>query len=512
VSFTAASQTPFLPTSESTRKADLFTGFTEDQLGFYFCGGRELGGSSGSGDSVSGFCIRTNSSGRVLQRLNLNGFMGSHSIRLDGVQVKDNRVYITGGIAYPKSLTSRVTYNKIMVLCLDTNLNYLASDTFSYLQNDSAAMTPLKTIFLHNQMVMGYNAAPSYSSSVVNSFLTVYDYNLNRLRHQVIDSLYLAQPPLGNQNEFLGITKHSDSSFVVSISPNNGNDFYIPLLIDTALRIIERTDSFGSRAYLPSAWSVHYRSPVFNYCPAVRHPSGAYFFGPVISTDSGDRIGLSKINNIHDTVRTRAVLPGYYYQRALESLPAFKTGVQLLRNQRELVVLGSSLFMHPYQQSPSYIRVGKYDTALNLLWHRAISKANTVFIVVGIYELQNTNLMVLASAYDYTINPTASTAYDMYAFILDSTGTPLSTFTVPAPASSAVTLYPNPSHQVIRFSLPASVTSASYRLTDLQGRTIRSGTYASGNEISVAALPPANYLYQVHTADGVLHSGMFTKE
>lgn len=507
----AHTQQPFLPLAESTTMADYFTGFVEHKGNYYFCGARDHADSLE--EPITSFVIKTNATGQVVNRLFLSNVLNSYSIRVDAIGFKNNNLYVTAALAYLDSLNN-LAFNKIGVIRLDTNLTVIGIDTFKYSGSLTSSVAVLKTVFLKNQLVMGYSSGQANTNHSLNGFLTIYDYNLNRRRHQAIDSVFLARPLMGNRNRFEDITRSSDSSFVVSVrnyaSAPTGGSFSSALCIDTSLIIMEWIDSLEWKPHSTSG-GFSGKVPVFDYCPAVRHPAGAYFFGPVIHTDSGDRIGLSRMSHLQDTIQTRAVLPGYHVQSPIESLPAFRTPVQLLRNQKEIVVLGSSLYAGLYQQTPSYIRVAKYDTSLNIIWHRSFGKPNTVFAVVGVHELQNNHLMVLASAYDYTSVATQSNKHDFYAFILDSTGAPLSTFTLPDPIQNAVNAYPNPATSEIRFELPDGQAGAEYLLTNLQGKTVLSGTYFSGNSVSVSALPTATYLYKIRTTDGVWHSGLFQK-
>ncbi|RYD52970.1 MAG: T9SS type A sorting domain-containing protein [Sphingobacteriales bacterium] len=503
----ALGQVPFLPASESTNKGDVFAGFAEYKSQYYFCGSREAGLSGQGEDSLSGFCIKTDSNGQVLKRFNLSLLGPNHYIKFNDVGAKNDHIYITGAVGYVDTVAHRQYLNKIFVLCLTTDLNLISMDAFAFGQNHTAALLRMKTVFLKDRIVMGYCSGLNQSINFDQSYLTVYDYNLNRIRHQFIDQTYLNCASTGAHNVLTGLQKSSDTTFTAFAQLQNTS--YNALLIDTGLHILEWAGNLAARPHLPNARRNN-KIPVLDDCSGLWHPSGAYFLGPVVATDSGNRLGVSKLANAQDTLRTSGVLPSYPYMGRSAVYAATESSLQLLHNQKEIIALGTNMNAG-YTQASNAMLVAKYDTALNLLWYRSLSKANHAFGVAGIYELANHRLMVLASAYDFTTAATARTQQNLYAFILDSTGTALSTFTVPVPVQEVVSVYPNPSQDRIRFKLPAAASQATYTLTDLQGKIVRSGSYVSGEEISVENLAPANYIYQVRTSDGVVHAGMFTR-
>jgi hypothetical protein len=501
-------QVPFLPPSESTSKGDVFAGFTEYENGYYFCGSREAGPSSGAEDSLCGFCIKTDTTGRVLKRFDLSFLGRDHYIRFNAIGAKNDHVYVTGAVGYVDTVAHRRYLNKIFVLCLTTDLNLVSSDWFSFGFNSTAAVLRMKTVFLKDRIMMGYCSGLDRSANFDYSYLTVYDYNLNRIRHQFINQNYLNRSTTGQRNVLTGLQRSSDTTVTAFVQLENNS--YNALLIDTALQIQEWSADLANRPFLPNARRNH-KLPSLDDCISIRHPSGMYFLGPVVTTDSGNRLGLSKMINAQDTIRTSGVLPAYPYLGRTTAYAATERSMQLLHNQKELIVLGTNMNAG-YAPYPNAILIAKYDTALNMIWHRSLSKPNLAFEVTSIYELSNHKLMVLASAYDFSTTATSRTQQNLYAFILDSTGTALNTFTIPVPAPASVAVYPNPAQDRIRFQLPAASTgTAVYVINDLQGRTVLTGRYEPGSEISVAQLTPANYLYQVRLADGSVYSGMFTR-
>jgi hypothetical protein len=78
----------------------------------------------------------------------------------------------------------------------------------------------------------------------------------------------------------------------------------------------------------------------------------------------------------------------------------------------------------------------------------------------------------------------------------------------PAPAKSAVRLYPNPANQDLR--IQSDIAMAGYEVLDLSGRVILRGNPAE--RISVAGLAPGCYLLQGQLADGQLIREKFIKE
>lgn len=506
----SSGQNLLLSPAENTHQGDFFNGFAEHNNRFYLCGTQGYGQNQQSQDPVVGFCLQTDRSGTVIRRFNPAGFFSTPYVTVEAVGIWKDSVYLTGAYGYYDPIDNAVHFNKIFVMQLDTNFNANRLDTFSYGQHFTANIRFIKTLFLSDVIVMAYSSSLyQYYNRPNYSYLTLYDYHGTRKSHQPVDSVFLNSPPKTSLNEIVGASYHTDGSFLINFTNNKpipGTPFAefsgVTALIDTSLNILSMVDSLEYRPSNPPNNTVG----VF-YNQNLVHPNGTYFLGPSFSYNSILRLGLAKLNPSLDTVLPGPYLPLVANQDSVSS-PAFKNALTLLRNQKEIVLLGNNSFTRHHQQSPSTIRVAKYDTSLNLLWHRTFGKANTSFIASGIYELQNGNLMIQASAFDYTGN----TSYDFYAFILDSTGTPLSTFTLPNPSPNTVTAYPNPATGEIRFELPAGAAQAAYLLTDLQGKTVLSGTYFSGNSVPVSALPPATYLYKIRTADGVWHSGLVQKQ
>ncbi len=514
-SLVANAQNLFLPLSLNSHISDYPTSFVEYKNSFYFGVLKGYGIGRTTRDSVTGLCFKTDKNGQLLQRFDLSGLFGRQYVTVEAVGVKNDSVYLTGTYGYFSLNDSNVYFNKVFVLQLDTNLNPYKLDTFAYFGSSAANIRVIKTLFLKDRIIMGYSSSPyNIIDPATSSFITAYDYSVNRIHHQSIDSIFLNNSPYSSYNECLGISTHTNSSFVINninrtpdpIDPSIAVGYSMTLLVDTAMNVLELIDTIERKPSLPlNRWLY------VNYAQNFKHPNGTYFIGPLFGTGAGGRIGLGKLNSTYDTVLTGAYISPY---NVADNAPflAFKNTIELLRNQKEVIVYGISFYNRQYQTLPSYLRLAKYDTSLNIIWERTFGHSNTTFVPIGVHELQDGGLMVLAAVYDFTNVTLSSTNYDFYCFILDSTGAPLSTFTLPNPTQNAVTIYPNPATEEIRFGLPNGSAQAEYLLTDMQGKVLRSGIYQSGEALSVSAFPPALYLYKVRTADGVWHSGLFTKQ
>jgi len=88
----------------------------------------------------------------------------------------------------------------------------------------------------------------------------------------------------------------------------------------------------------------------------------------------------------------------------------------------------------------------------------------------------------------------------------DCNGQPLS---VPTASRSGIKLWPNPASDPLHLS--GINGSADYRLTDLSGRAVATGSFTQGGELDVSDLPQGIYLLTLDTAQGRLMEKVVVK-
>ncbi len=406
----------FLPPSLNTLRNDYVNGFTEYKGNFYFCGQQTNGSNSPTRDSVKGFCIKTNASGQLLQRIDLSGVLGTPYVRVEAVGHYADHINLAGATGFFDSLENQPHFNKVFVLRLDTNLNFNLLDTFSYGLNNSTSVYTFKTEFLQNKIVMAFSSTLGWLSTGAGySYVTIYDCNKRQFASRRIDSAFINVPLYSDNNSLIGMTKHSERAVVLSVanSYRSGTTGLSQvssslLLVDTTITLLERIDTLEFQPL-----DTFNKWPLSFVNQSLKHPVGTYFLGPVMTNGSASWLGLAKLNHRRDTVlTTRSLLPRIYTSDSFAD-PALKMPLLLLKNQKEIVVFGSSNHDLQVISHPINMRVAKYDTSLKLLWHRTVKGPDKTFIPFGIYELSDNRLMVLASAYNYTTRSTIDSNYNL---------------------------------------------------------------------------------------------------
>jgi len=72
----------------------------------------------------------------------------------------------------------------------------------------------------------------------------------------------------------------------------------------------------------------------------------------------------------------------------------------------------------------------------------------------------------------------------------------------PGKYETAPLVYPNPTSQLINILLPQQVTAGTYTISDLSGRSVKSGTLnGNGSKLSIESLAPGTYILQVQADD-----------
>lgn len=162
-----------------------------------------------------------------------------------------------------------------------------------------------------------------------------------------------------------------------------------------------------------------------------------------------------------------------------------------------------------YQKDSLYVSLRKYSEDSVLL------KSIPVFLTGGFesvfrHYLPIGNNQVLAVGYRNTQN----SSKQFLITKIDSFGIPITSIQKPisfTPANiKAPVLYPNPSHEMIRFkNLQGLATLSIY---NLKGQLLKTHPVSEDTGISIRELPSGQYLYHISNAEKKVFTGLFLKE
>lgn len=531
---TAAAQKLFLPSSLNTSKNDHPMAFAEANGAYFFAG---TYWPTQSAEASSGFCYKTDTSGRLLHSFSLRGLDSTVAYTFDAIHSFRNQIFIvataavfenepplmpaTPGYGYGAfyGASSGYYYNRVLFLTLDENLGLQRTDTLKY-DTDTASIMALRTVMMGDKIYAAYSGLRKFTQAnpgwTPRAFLSVYNTQSHNLIHQPIDSAYLhpvcpnSVACSANDNTIVSLSRTGEDRLLVTglFKPRNHMREDLDVLeIDTNLVITHlpittvvplwKQGTSVPEAYMemwkPTATSSYFAGPVFlKFSP----PSGRQVIYTLARLDAASRM-----------LQTGQPIP---VDSTVSQYPALKTPITLLRDRKHFILAFNAFtYQSNGQRDSSRIRIAKYDTSLNLLWSRTFGNLHYSFVPFGVQELPNGKLMVLSAVQD---DFSAGASSDLFCFIIEEDGTPASTFTVAAPGKNDVKIYPNPARNEVRFELPTGQINAIYTITDLNGRIVASGAAISGNPVSVSTLPPAHYLFRVQTADQKVHTGLFTKQ
>jgi hypothetical protein len=536
---TATAQNLFLPQSLNTTKDDYPAGFAVQDNTFYFAGTRWPGWDY-KGSAASGFCYRTDTSGTVLNTFTLAGIDSQRAYTFESVHAYRDQVYIVAtqaaavGPYFNASRPGALGFdgynaNRLLVLRLDAGLNLKRIDTLQY-RTDTSDISTVKSLQMGSRLFIGYSSI--HPSSMSDQYYTsstgiaVYSPDSGFIRNQQIGRVFIAPSRYGDTSELFSLTPSGTSQLVLagSFVPQGGFEAdHIAFRLDTNLVLQERIGlgTSGTLRFSPANYRLSQEYTEF-WKPT---ESSSYFVGPVFTgflsqtnPSTGNPLAYSAVSIARvsgrslDSVTLAPFLPvplPLQPDSSESSYRADKQPMVLLQDRKSIVVLADGQrYDANYQNIYSRLRVAKYDTSLNLIWKRDFEKTYAYLQPVGIHELPDGRLMVLATIRDYLTGSTEQ----LYCFILDSNGTALHTFTVGNTAGTTIKAYPNPTQASLKFELPEGQSSATFRILDLQGRIVLEGTYRSGAVINMTPLVTGQYLYQVQTAAGAWQSGLLTKD
>ncbi len=532
---TATAQPLFLPTTLNTIKRDVPVAFAEYKGAYYFAGTQWP---TQAGEASHGFCYRTDSAGNVLQTFQLNGTDSLRAYRFEAVYPHNDQIFILASVSdtfknrpflwpayYNNVLQSGFDFNKLLLIRLDNTLAVRRVDTLKY-DTDSTDLLNLRTVMINGKLFAAYTGLRPFTTSQpyynTRSFITVYDLNNSGLTHQPIDSAFLtgavpqtATWTYGNEkNGVLSLTRTGEDQLLMGcyLSPFGAlHGFQEALQIDTNLTIT-RLPLTGNYSFQPAGLCIS-QDYLELWKPTA---TSSYFTGPIIYRCDSNLLPfrtpmtIGRLDSATHTIIASPAPPHHPTRYRDENYwQASKNPMTLLRDRAHFIVTCDAWTRDLSSQiDTARIRIAKYDTSLNLIWSRDFGRPYSFFTTAGVHELSNHKLMVISAADDAIAGGTT----ELHCFIIDPNGTPLNTFTVATTAPNGVKIYPNPAQNEIRVSLPDGQANATYILTDMSGRTVQEGTLISGNPVSVSALPAANYLFRIQTADQKTYSGVFTKQ
>lgn len=519
---TATAQPLFLPATLNTAKEDVPVAFAEHRGAYYFAGTQWP---TQPGEAFHGFCYRTDSAGNVLQTFQLNGTDSLRAYRFEAVYAHNDQIFILAAVSdtfVHRSFQSRFDFNKILLIRLDNTLAVRRVDTLKY-DTDSTNLLNLKTVMINGKLFAAYTGLRPFTTSQpyynTRSFVTVYDLNNSGMTHQSIDSTFLvpANPSLwsySDRTSVSSLTRTGDNQLLIgcfSVPQGGFEEFPLVLQVDTNLNITHLP--FATNYSLQPAGLCISQDYLELWKPTA---TSSYFTGPIIYRCDSNLLpfrtpmAIGRLDSATHTITASPAPPHHPTRYRDENYwQASKNPMTLLRDRAHFIVTCDAWTRDLSSQiDTARIRIAKYDTSLNLIWSRDFGRPYSFFTTAGVHELSNHKLMVISAADDDIAGGTT----ELHCFIIDPNGTPLNTFTVATTAPNGVKIYPNPAQNEIRASLPDGQANATYILTDMSGRTVQEGTLISGNPVSVSALPAANYLFRIQTADQKTYSGIFTKQ
>jgi hypothetical protein len=159
------------------------------------------------------------------------------------------------------------------------------------------------------------------------------------------------------------------------------------------------------------------------------------------------------------------------------------------------------------------------DKAVAVKWATATEKSSNYFQVQRSLDGREFATVATVTARGTSSQATAYTSLDKTAPMatlyyrlrqvdLDGTAAYSPVVTVAGTERTTLHLYPNPATEVLHVDAPAAT---SYRVLNLLGQLVLTGTTAEGATLNVRTLPAGAYLLELHTAQGRQVS-KFTKE
>ncbi len=245
-----------------------------------------------------------------------------------------------------------------------------------------------------------------------------------------------------------------------------------------------------------------------NYSSLKLDESTFYFVGNLYDTIiwQTQHLGIAKVDD------TGEVLNEFYSYNLNDSSTnvAYSNSVDWLDNGNILLCSAINVeYAHTIQQEPSYIRLTKLSSDLDLIWNRWIGGD-------GMYEayvMRTTpdNGILVAGCYSDT-PPTSSTKKQL--FIMQTDGNGLFTgMEDNGITSTQAILYPNPASEMINIEFSQVYQKATFQLVDIGGKVVlEKQLYSNHAQVDVSTIPAGTYVYRIFNKEGLDERGKMAVE
>jgi len=160
-----------------------------------------------------------------------------------------------------------------------------------------------------------------------------------------------------------------------------------------------------------------------------------------------------------------------------------------------------------FSSIPSYILIGRFDSALNLTWQKYFG-GDQYYIVRSLTATSDGGCIISSTSYDYKRQ---NQEQDLYVIKIDSNGLVTGQNNLPPISSYDAIVYPNPGNELIY--IETQLKNAEFYLYDLTGREVCSIDLDPGrSSIPVQNLPSGFYVYKVLQNSQVKEYGKWIKE
>ena len=160
-----------------------------------------------------------------------------------------------------------------------------------------------------------------------------------------------------------------------------------------------------------------------------------------------------------------------------------------------------------FSSIPSYILIGRFDSALNLTWQKYFG-GDQYYIVRSLTATSDGGCIISSTSYDYKRQ---NQEQGLYVIKIDSNGLVTGQNNLPPISSYDAIVYPNPGNELIY--IETQLKNAEFYLYDLTGREVCSIDLDPGrSSIPVQNLPSGFYVYKVLQNSQVKEYGKWIKE
>lgn len=160
-----------------------------------------------------------------------------------------------------------------------------------------------------------------------------------------------------------------------------------------------------------------------------------------------------------------------------------------------------------FSSIPSYILIGRFDSALNLTWQKYFG-GDQYYIVRSLTATSDGGCIISATSYDYQRQ---NQEQDIYVIKIDSNGLISGQNNLPPVRSYDAIVYPTPGSDLI--FVETQLRYSVFSLYDLTGRELYSqGLLPGRNSIPVQYLTSGLYIYKVTQNSQVKEYGKWIKK